>query len=230
MALWVGLMRGDWPGAGAVAALQAMAAANDPDLHDALIEGIEHPDREVRIYAALLLAEMFHDVRALPGLHDGLLDRDRHVQRAAANAVWEIGDADTPALIRALHFERGSVRDAIGEALALVGWFPDDPEADITFRLATRDWQAIVALGEEAVPGLIAALSDPDGNVRRGAAWALGQIGDARAVPFLIDTLADTAGDMFGIGERVCDGAAEALLRLGTPQALEAVEGWRASQ
>ncbi len=223
-------MSDDWPEADAIATLRAMAEANDPALHDTLIEATEHPDRAVRITAALMLAELFRDVRALPGLHEALLDWDRRMQGAAADAVWEIGDADAPALIRALHFERGSVRDAIAEALVLVGWFPDDPEVEVTYHLATRDWQAIVALGEAAVPGLLCALSDPDGNVRRGVCWALGQIGEARAVPFLIEALGDTSGDMFGIGERVCDVAAEALLRTGTPEALEAVERWRGEQ
>ncbi len=41
------------------------------------------------------------------------------------------------------------------------------------------------------VKGLIKALRNKDGNVRREAAWALGDIGDVRAVEHLIDTLKD---------------------------------------
>jgi HEAT repeat protein len=202
---------------------EELAAENDPALQEVLREALLHPDREVRIYAAVMLAQEFHDVAALPGLVDALLDWNRQVQSAAAEAVWEIGDMDPAGLIRALHFERGDVRDAIVEALAIVGWFPDDVEAEVTYYIAIRDWRQLVVVGPPAVPGLISALSDPDGNVRRGAAWALGEIGDPGAVPWLIDLLADTSGDMFGIGGRVCDVAAGALVQIGTGQALEAV-------
>ncbi len=213
----------------ALAILQQLAEDNDPDLHATLLEGAAHPAPVVRVYSALLLAERFHDVRALPGLHEALLAWDRPTRDSAADAVWEIGDADAASLIRALHFERGTVRDAIAEALDLVGWFPDATEAEVTYRIATRGWQELVALGEEAVPGLVAALSDPDGNVRRGAVWALGHIGDPRSVPFLVEMLADTSGDLFGEGARVCDVAAEALARIGTPAALAALDAYDAS-
>ncbi len=209
--------------------IQGLLEENDPALHGVLLEGIEHADRAVRVYCALLLAELFHDVRALPGLHEALVEWDREVQDAAAEAVWEIGDADPSTLIQALHFERGSVRDAVAGALALVGWFPDDPDMEVAYRIATRDWRALVSLGPAAVPGLAAALRDPDGNIRRGAAWALGEIGDPRAVPVLVAALADTSGDMFGIGGRVCDVAADALLRIGSPEAKSAVEQWRSA-
>lgn len=210
----------------AIDLLQRMAEENDPDLHAVLLEGAAHPAAAVRVYSALLLAEHFHDVRALPGLHEALLAWDRPTRDSAADAVWEIGDADAASLIRALHFERGSVRDAVAEALDMVGWFPDVPEAEVTYRIATRGWRELVALGADAVPGLVSALSDPDGNVRRGAVWALGHIGDARAVPYLVEMLADTSGDLFGAGARVCDAAAEALARIGTPDALAALEGY----
>lgn len=202
---------------------ERLAAENAPVLYDVLREALLHPDREVRIYAAVMLAQEYHDVAALPGLHDALLDWNRQVRSTAAEAVWEIGDTDPLGLIRALHFERGAVRDAIVEALTIVGWFPDDVEAEVMYCIAIRDWHQLVGLGEAAIPGLIAALDDADGNVRRGAAWALGEIGHPASVPRLIDLLGDTSGDMFGVGGRVCDVAADALVRIGTDEALWAV-------
>lgn len=208
-------------------ALDLLIADNHPDLHEALLEALDDHDQRVRIYAALRLAELFHDVAALPGLYEALKSSRRGMGRLAADLIWEIGDADAAGLIRALHLERAEVREAIAAALQAVGWFPDDVESEVAYRIATRGWREIVAIGPAAVPSLLSALDDPDGNVRRGAVWTLGQIGDPRAVPFLIDMLQDTAGDMFGIGERVCDAAAEALERIGTLQALTAVAAWR---
>lgn len=211
-------------------AMEIMADEGHPELRDVLYDMIGHNDQRLRIFAAMMLAQEFQDVKALPGLHEALQSWNRNTQKAAATAVWEIGDSDTAGLIRALHFERGRVRDAIADALRLVGWFPDDPDAEVAYRIATRTWKELVTLGEKAVSGLVSALPDPDGNVRRGAIWTLGQIGDVRAVPFLIEMLDDTSGDMFGIGERVCDAAAEALLNIGTAEAVQAVRTWQADQ
>ena len=112
------------------------------------------------------------------------------------------------------------------EALGWVGWFPDDADTEVGYRIAVRSWRGLVAMGSEAVPALVSALSDPDGNVRRGACWALGYIGDARAVPYLIEMLEDKSGDLLGIGSSVADAAAEALVRIGTREAMDAVEAW----
>jgi HEAT repeat protein len=211
-------------------ALDSMAQDGDPELRSVLLEAADHPAQRVRVYASLMLAREFHDVRALPGLHEGLYDRSRRFRQEAADAIWEIGDADPGGLIRALHFERGAVRDAIVEALDLVGWIPEEANTEVTYRISTRNWIALVSLGVAAVPGLVSALSDHDGNVRRGAVWTLGQIGDRRAVKYLVEMLDDLSGDMFGVGGRVCDAAAEALLRIGTPEAREAVARWRETQ
>jgi len=207
--------------------LQNLIDDGDPCLQDVLVEACDHREWRVRVFAALRLAELFQDMRALPGLAEALRYGDRNTQKAAAEALWELGDADSAGLFRALHMERGEVRDLIAEALLRIGWIPDSIECEVALHLVMRNWREIVMLGAEAVPELLSALSDPDGNVRRGTAWALGQIGDRRAVPFLIELLGDTAGGMFGIGERICDVAAEALERIGTPEALEAIRQWR---
>jgi HEAT repeat protein len=105
-----------------------------------------------------------------------------------------------------------------------------------------------------AVQPLIDCLQDKDVFVRHRAAWALGNIGDIRAVKPLIAALADTA-TLFdkqveeGAPEvviralkkferlgslippvPVCDVAGEALQKIGTPEALEAVKSWQKTQ
>src|SRR5262245_39990300 len=49
---------------------------------------------------------------------------------------------------------------------------------------------------EQAVDGLVAALKDTDAGVRRQAAAALGEIGNARAVTGLMDALKDADPDV----------------------------------
>lgn len=50
---------------------------------------------------------------------------------------------------------------------------------------------ALVFLGKRAVPSLIAALQDPDDDVRWEAAKALGEIADPRSAPCLVEMLMD---------------------------------------
>jgi HEAT repeat protein len=208
-------------------ALAILIEDDAPDLHAALVWACGHPDRAVRVSAALHLALQFRDARALPGLREGLYATDQAIRRAVADAIWEVGDADPAGLVEALRYEHGAARDAAIDALDLVGWVPDDLALDVALCVVARNWRALILIGARAVPGLVAVLNDSDGNVRRGAAWALGEIGDDRAVPHLIPWLDDTTGDMFGIGGRVCDAVAGALERIGTPTALEAVARWR---
>jgi len=76
-------------------------------------------------------------------------------------------------------------------------------------------------IGPAAVPALIEALDKEDSRVRRYIIQTLGKIKDAAAVPALVDALRD---------EQVCNAAAEALERIGTPEAMAAVEQWRREQ
>jgi hypothetical protein len=65
-------------------------------------------------------------------------------------------------------------------------------------------------------------MSDNYGDVRRSAAEALGLIGDERAIPALGAHLNDDGVGVAG-GKRVGEVVREALKRIGTPAALEAL-------
>ncbi|MDD1673057.1 MAG: HEAT repeat domain-containing protein [Methanomicrobiales archaeon] len=83
--------------------------------------------------------------------------------------------------------------------------------------MSTR-WKAAVALtdmGSPAVDDLIQCLSDRKSCVRSSAAWVLGNIGDNRAVQFLLRNMEDPSAD-------VRKETAEALgkLRVRTPNIL----------
>jgi HEAT repeat protein len=209
--------------------LRALIEDDDSDLQDALVEALRHPSRQVRTFAALNLAELFQDVRAAAHLAEALQEGDAQAQRAAANALWEIGDADAAGLLREIRSAPIDRIDVIANALFWIGWSPDDPNSAVVYYVMTQQWQACIALGSEAVSGLLEALQDWDGGVRRGAAWALGEIGDPQAVPELIERLEDFEGGLFGVGDRICDIAAEALAKIGTPEAWDALDWWYAT-
>ncbi len=95
-------------------------------------------------------------------------------------------------------------------ALDALGWQPDQNEAGATYWVAKSQWDQSVAIGTPAVEPLIAALKDGVVYVRKDAAGALKQLGDARAVEPLIVALKDSAKD-------VRQATAEALGQLGAP-------------
>jgi HEAT repeat protein len=209
--------------------LEALVEDNHPVLYDILCDTLDHSDRDLRVYAALKLVELFQAPFAASGLAEGVYTRNWHTRKAAAEGLWDLGDADGWALIEILQRAYGQQREGIINALELIGWVPDEPEVEAAYRIAARDWRACIDLGEVAVPVLIDSLKRRDGTVRRGAAWTLGQIGDPRAVASLIRLLDDSGGGMFGPGDRICDVAADALAQIGTPEALDALEMWDSS-
>ncbi len=120
-------------------------------------------DSDVRTDAVLVLGEI-GDARAVEPLIDALRN-GRVPSHAAAWALGAIGDARAVApLIDALKHE--------SEDTHLLAW-------------------ALGAIGESAVLPLIDVLKDRRWEIGASAAYALGEIGDARAVQPLIDALRD---------------------------------------
>src|SRR5262249_49478433 len=84
------------------------------------------------------------------------------------------------------------------------------------------------------VPDLVEYLHDEKRYMRWYAAKALGELGDERAVPALVERLTDTEyledfehDDPEWQQSPVCEVALEALERVGTPEALKAAETWK---
>jgi HEAT repeat protein len=109
-------------------------------------------------------------------------------KRAAAGALTQIG---APAI------------EPILAALVPLGSYTRQALADV-----------LVQIGAATVEPLIAALEDSDSGVRSDAVWALGRLGDPRAVEPLIAALREGG---FGMGLD----AARALGRLGDRRAVE---------
>ncbi len=71
----------------------------------------------------------------------------------------------------------------------------DDTETITAWQEAAA---ALAAIGEPAIQALLIALKDEDDTVRQGAAEALGQLRDPRAV----DPLADSVGNLGSVSNR----------------------------
>ncbi len=120
-------------------------------------------------------------------IHDGLLDGVHPANRIAA--AWALGT---------MHAKR---------AAALLVRVATSPREAVEVRAEAAE--ALGYLGNRlAVEPLIGLLSDPAGDVRANAAFALGNLADPRALPFLEKLSTD--GTAAGTLGRICDVASEA--------------------
>lgn len=161
-----------------------------------LMNSLQHPMREVRIQAALMLAQ-FKEVQAVPVLIDALHDLESDTAQHAVWGLMNIGSPAVPDLIAALQDSNSQVRRDIARILGKIGATTAVPALIDTLQdpIAVVRRAAIESLGYigsvVAVPPLLTMLRDAEEQVRRAAAEALGHIGDASAVLDLINALHD---------------------------------------
>jgi len=192
--------------------IPGMKAARDVK---GLIRLLKHQDLDVKYGAAEALGEM-RDNRAVEPLVTALKnDEFSGVRWKAAEALSKIGAPAVAALIGALRHDDDDVRWKAAIALGEIG----DPRAIEPLILLLCDEDRFVkshaalalgAIGEPAVNPLLRALREGDGNLRWGAAIALGKIRDPRAIEPLIEALADKY-------ENVRAESASSLAALGKP-------------
>jgi HEAT repeat protein len=184
------------------------------------LEALRVPDtRDLALHSLVKLGDT-----AIPSLLGLLHDQDHHLRQSAAWGISRIRDRGIlHKLVRAAHWtfhyvshpEDPHAVPALLEALA-VGSRPT--------RLGVA--VALGRLAEQGVsrprvlPELLELLNDPYPLARIGAAWALGRLGAAAAAPYLAMALYD-------IDALVGRIAAESLARIGSADALAAVEAWR---
>ena len=155
-----------------------------------LIESMKYKDGSVRGGAAQALGEI-GDKRAVEPLINALkADKSEYARRQIAQALGELGDpmAIEP-LIQALRDEDSSLREVAAKSLDKLGWNPGEDIAKVYYLIAKKQWKEFTKIGKQAVEQLIQTLKDEDSQVRDGAAQALGEIGDKRAVEPLINVL-----------------------------------------
>jgi HEAT repeat protein len=197
-----------------------------------LLDTLRNLDEDVRMAAAGALAQIGEP--AVPGLIDTLYDGDSDVRAAAARTLDEIGWHPTDVASKITYYiASGRWDDCV--ALGPIA-IPNllDVLSDQDCEVCEASAAALVQIGEPAVPGLLQALRDY--YINRSYSYinqcyspsccilasvrALGQIGDATAVPDLIRALQDQNWKMH-------QAASKALERIGTPDALSAVQVWR---
>ena len=158
---------------------------------------LKDKDWHLRMKAAEELGKT-KEVGAVEPLIAALSDRSLSVQEKAAWSLGEIGDPKAvEPLVAALKSENPFLRRNIAQALAKIG----QPSVKPLITLLKEDWgvrgnaaYALVAMGDLAVPSLIATLGDKKVFVRWYSAWALGEIKDPKAVEPLIAALGDKDG------------------------------------
>lgn len=236
-------------------AAEALGRLGSPRAVEPLIVALRDREPEVRGAVAFALGQL-GDARAVEPLI-GVVKNDPSGWRSkAAAGLAELGDLRAVEPLIAVLEDRGqaAVHGVVGWALGRLG----DPRAvqPLIGALGDFDWplhdlhpdlvpNALAQIGAPAVGPLIEALNDNDPRVLRGAATALGQIGDARAVQPLLDALNDcdpavrtAAASAVGqiadvcatepliaaLGDssvEVCEAAAEALGIVGDLRAIE---------
>jgi HEAT repeat protein len=167
-------------------------------------------DSEVRIKAEKALGDLGAEIAVEP-LILALKDDNWRVRYEAARALGKIkGAMAVEPLIQILKDEDGDFRMRAAAALDELDWKPGDDTERSHYSIAKKEWDELARLGEQAVEPIILALKDESWEVRRGAAAALGEIGDVRAVEPLILALNDEY-------RNVNIKAEKALVKIGEP-------------
>ena len=178
------------------AAIGALLAIGEPAV-TTLGACLSDPVLTVQELASSVLATIA-DARVLEPLIKALASRDWIVRMHAAKALGRIQDPEAVApLVPLLQDSVKAVREETSTALAAIG---EAALPSLRGALTHEEWlvrlHAVEALGKtrspEAVAPLLSVLfNDQDRAVREDAVRALGQIGDARAVEFLVTAMKD---------------------------------------
>lgn len=199
------------------------APSGPPDMVSLRLgELLGDPDPDVRLTAAEALGKIGH-ASANSWLIAALNDGDARVRAASALSLGRLGEGES-GLVLAVHLADSVEAVRAASALALGEIDPSmageaqilktlhHPEA--TARIAAS--RALLSLGTVSLSvDLVGALRDSDAVVRQGAAAALGETGDARAVPHLLALMKTD------VAPGVRSEAAFRLGKLGTSRVLD---------
>jgi HEAT repeat protein len=208
-------------------AAEALGRIGGDQIMDLLISALKNGNADIRVNAVSGL-KTTADRRAVEPLISALKDRGWLVRNEAIRSLGALGDKRAVEPLMAVLDD--PMFDVKWSAVMELGGFKDAralPKLILALRdpIAAIRRSAAKSLGQigdpEAVEALIEALESPtDMDLMNGsqeaAAEALGAIGDVRAVPVLIRVLQHPH-------RRVQEKAAQALKKIGTPEALAAL-------
>jgi HEAT repeat protein len=196
-----------------------LAKLNDPRAVPSLIGLMKEPS--MRILAINALVEM-KQCQIMPEIRVGLTDEDPKMRATVADAVVKCKDvASIDLLIRMLGLDRPLAAKALGD---LGDSRAVEPLIAILKQKDAKDRElAAHALGQlrdpRAVDALIAVVQQGKPQLtldylKWNAIWALGEIGDSRAVPLLQQIVASAPPVA---QDQLADAATQALKTLGAP-------------
>jgi HEAT repeat protein len=234
-----------------LSAIESLAQMNHPVVPEALAGAVQHTIRDVRIQAALVLAQ-FKDSRALPGLHEALIDDNKNhlIGEPLANVLKDI-EIFRKILqefeIVANHHRFLAEQSIRYAAVIALEEIPDIGIAtDLLKTLKDDDWHvrriSARVLGKigaiVAVPSLLQALDDKSELVRETVVMSLEKIGNDATIQGLIAFLlderyvipSDLKRALIDSGFKLRRQIAGTLERIGTPEALVAANEWRSRE
>jgi HEAT repeat protein len=172
-----------------------------------LLACLDEKDPSVRCLAATALGQT-HDARAVAPLIAHLVELSGkdvtdeensagvNVHDSLRDALANLGEPAIKPLLECLKDKDVHVQEDAADVLGQLHYLPSDTEGKAAFFILLQSWDKLVELGAPAVAPLLGCLKDEDYNRRQGAARALGELGDKRAVDPLIACLQDDNADV----------------------------------
>jgi hypothetical protein len=162
-----------------------------PAAMDVLIRELKKKDKDHHLVIIKALSEI-RDPQPVPMLIDMLKDENSEVRWGAAIALGEIGDkrAIEPLVICLRDYDK-YVRYGAAFSLEMLGWTPPSDEEKAFFCVGKQAWKEVGSMGDSAIPALTNILHDRHSSVRIKAVEILGELKSTRAIPVLMQSLAD---------------------------------------
>jgi HEAT repeat protein len=162
-----------------------------PAAMDVMIQELKKKDKDHQLVVIKALSEI-RDPRPVPVLIDMLKDENSEVRWGAAIALGEIGDTRAiEPLVTCLRDYDKYVRYGTAFSLQMLGWKPPNDEEKAFFFVGLQDWKAVGLIGDAAIPALKNLHYDQHSIVRIKAVEVLGELRSTRAIPALMQSLAD---------------------------------------
>jgi len=173
-----------------LAAAEALARIGSPATGP-LIAALTTRNRVRRLGIIAALGQI-GDIQALDALAGLTKGQSSEIRWQACIGLGQIESGGAvPVLLSALRDRDKYVRYASAVSLNKAGYVPEAEDDRAWFSAGMQDWERLIALRDAAIPVLANLLSDPDADLRRKAARALGAIGSSDAGPALLYALGD---------------------------------------